>query len=252
MLTGRILDWSDERRADLASMVQRLIARSGEPVIRQALRQAMRILGNQFVLGETIEAALANAEPEARLGYRFSFDMLGEAARTEDDAARYADRYAEAVSVIADFAGPPPARIEEALHHRPGLSVKLSALHPRYQPSQGARLKSELGKRLSGIAHAMREANCRSIDAEEADKLDLSLALMKPLSPIQLAGWAEAALPCRLTANVRSPWLIGLPRWPKPRAGASRCASSRAPIGTARSNGRKKRDSRATPCSRAR
>ena len=90
MLTGRILDWSGRRQADLASMVQRLIARSGEPVIRQALRQAMRILGNQFVLGETIEEALANAEDEAEQGYRFSFDMLGEAARTEDDAERYA------------------------------------------------------------------------------------------------------------------------------------------------------------------
>jgi RHH-type proline utilization regulon transcriptional repressor/proline dehydrogenase/delta 1-pyrroline-5-carboxylate dehydrogenase len=191
MLTGRILDWSDERRADLASMVQRLIARSGEPVIRQALRQAMRILGNQFVLGETIEAALANAEPEARLGYRFSFDMLGEAARTEDDAARYADRYAGAVSAIADFAGPSQARTEAELHHRPGLSVKLSALHPRYQPSQEPRLKTELGKRLSGIAHAMREAWLPlTIDAEEADKLDLSLALMEPLfTDPKLAGW---------------------------------------------------------------
>ena len=74
-------------------MIQRLIGRSGEPVIRQALRQAMRILGGQFVLGRTIEEALANAEDEAEQGYRFSFDMLGEAARTADDAERYAARY---------------------------------------------------------------------------------------------------------------------------------------------------------------
>jgi len=191
MLTGRILDWSEKRQIDLASMVQRLIARSGEKVIRQALRQAMRILGNQFVLGETIEEALTNAEPEARLGYRFSFDMLGEAARTEDDAARYADRYAEAVSAIANFAGPAQARTEAELHHRPGLSVKLSALHPRYQSSQEPRLKAELGKRLSGLARAMREAWLPlTIDAEEADKLDLSLALVEPLfvDP-KLAGW---------------------------------------------------------------
>ena len=86
MLTGHLLDWSGNRQSDPASMVQRLVARSGEPVIRQALRQAMRILGNQFVLGETIEAALANAEDEAEQGYRFSFDMLGEAARSADDA----------------------------------------------------------------------------------------------------------------------------------------------------------------------
>ena len=95
MLTGRILDWGEGRQTDVASMVQCLIARSGEPVIRKALRQAMRILGNQFVLGETIEEALVNAEDEAEQGYRFSFDMLGEAARTGEDAERYALRYEE-------------------------------------------------------------------------------------------------------------------------------------------------------------
>ncbi len=101
MLTGHLLDWSGNRQSDPASMVQRLIARSGEPVIRQALRQAMRILGKQFVLGETIEEALANGEDEAEQGYRFSFDMLGEAARTADDAERYASRYEEAADAIA-------------------------------------------------------------------------------------------------------------------------------------------------------
>ncbi|MBC8013955.1 MAG: bifunctional proline dehydrogenase/L-glutamate gamma-semialdehyde dehydrogenase PutA, partial [Methyloceanibacter sp.] len=190
MLTGRILDWSEKRQLDLASMVQRLIARSGEPVIRQALRQAMRILGNQFVLGETIDEALANGEPEAQQGYSFSFDMLGEAARTEDDAKRYAERYAAAVGAIADFAGP-PVRTEGELHHRPGLSVKLSALHPRYQPSQTARLIAELVPQLSTLAHAMRAAWLPlTIDAEEADKLDLSLGLLEPLfADPALSGW---------------------------------------------------------------
>ena len=83
MLTGRVIDWGTGDGGNLAGMVQRLIARSGEPVIRNALRQAMRILGGQFVLGQTIEQALANGEDETRAGYRFSFDMLGEAARTE-------------------------------------------------------------------------------------------------------------------------------------------------------------------------
>src|SRR6516164_5682211 len=86
MLTGRIVDWSETSRDDPAGLVQRLIARSGEPVIRQALRQAMRILGRQFVLGQTIDEALANAEEEREQGYRFSFDMLGESARTAEDA----------------------------------------------------------------------------------------------------------------------------------------------------------------------
>ena len=125
-------------------MIQRLIGRSGEPVIREALRQAMRILGGQFVLGQTIEEALANAEDEAEQGYRFSFDMLGEAARTADDAERYATRYHEAVEAIADWAGSPHMRDEEELCARPGLSVKLSALHPRYQPAQEERLREEL------------------------------------------------------------------------------------------------------------
>ncbi|MGH6792709.1 MAG: proline dehydrogenase family protein, partial [Methyloceanibacter sp.] len=182
MLTGRIVDWGEGRGKDFASLTQRLIARSGEPVIRQAVRQAMRILGNQFVLGETIEAALANAADEAAQGYRFSFDMLGEAARTAEDAERYTQRYEDAVASIAKWAGPPAARSEEELHRRPGLSVKLSALHPRYQPSQEARLHGELVPRLTELAVAMREAWLPlTIDAEEADKLELSLALLEPL-----------------------------------------------------------------------
>ena len=91
MLTGRVVDWGEGEGNTPAGMIQRLIARSGEPVIRQALRQAMRILGGQFVLGRTIEEALAKAEDEAEQGYRFSFDMLGEAARTAADAERYSD-----------------------------------------------------------------------------------------------------------------------------------------------------------------
>ncbi len=191
MLTGHVVDWGEGKGKDLASLVQRLIGRSGEPVIRQALRQAMRILGNQFVLGETIEAALANATEEAREGYRFSFDMLGEAARTADDARRYMARYDAAVSAIAAWAGEPPARSDEALQARPGLSVKLSALHPRYQPSQEVRLQTELVPPLTELAATMRDAWLPlTIDAEEAERLDLSLALLEPLfTDPALADW---------------------------------------------------------------
>jgi RHH-type proline utilization regulon transcriptional repressor/proline dehydrogenase/delta 1-pyrroline-5-carboxylate dehydrogenase len=191
MLTGRIVDWAESDEGDFASRLQRLIARSGETVIRQALRQAMRILGRQFVLGETISEALANAEEERSQGYRFSFDMLGEAARSEDDASRYTARYLEAAEAIAAWAGEPSARADEELHSRPGLSVKLSALHPRYQPSQEARLHAELRPRLFALAHLMREAWLPlTIDAEEADKLDLSLSLIEPLfSDPALSGW---------------------------------------------------------------
>ncbi|WP_204376689.1 bifunctional proline dehydrogenase/L-glutamate gamma-semialdehyde dehydrogenase PutA [Methyloceanibacter marginalis] len=191
MLTGHMLDWGEDDGADLGSRLQRLIGRSGEPVIRQALRHAMRILGNQFVLGQTIEEALDNASFESSQGYRFSFDMLGEAARTAEDATRYADRYLEAAAAIAAWAGAPEARSEEALRTRPGLSVKLSALHPRYDPSQEARLHDELLPRLRALARTMREAWLPlTIDAEEAERLDLSLALLEPLfADPRLTGW---------------------------------------------------------------
>jgi RHH-type transcriptional regulator, proline utilization regulon repressor / proline dehydrogenase / delta 1-pyrroline-5-carboxylate dehydrogenase len=191
MLTGRVIDWGEGEGNSPGSMVQRLIGRSGEPVIRQALRQAMRILGGQFVLGQTIGDALGNAEDEAAEGYRFSFDMLGEAARTAEDAERYAVRYREAVEAIAAWAGSPDSREENALQARHGLSVKLSALHPRYQPSQAAQLREELLPTLRELAMAMRDAWLPlTIDAEEQDKLDLSLDLLEALliDPA-LAGW---------------------------------------------------------------
>jgi RHH-type transcriptional regulator, proline utilization regulon repressor / proline dehydrogenase / delta 1-pyrroline-5-carboxylate dehydrogenase len=215
MLTGRLLDWSENKQADPASMVQRLVASSGEPVIRQALRRAMRILGNQFVLGETIEAALANAEDEAEQGYRFSFDMLGEAARTAQDAERYSLRYEEAAQAIAAWAGHPSARSDDDLIGRPGLSVKLSALHPRYQPSQQARLEAELPPALRDLALAMREAWLPlTVDAEEADRLDLSLALMETLfADPALSGWNGLGLAVQAYSKRALPlidWLAGV------------------------------------------
>ena len=215
MLTGHMVDWGEGKGKDLASLVQRLIGRSGEPVIRQALRQAMRILGNQFVLGETIGAALKNATDEARQGYRFSFDMLGEAARTAEDATRYAARYDAAVTAIAAWAGEPQARTDEVLHQRPGLSVKLSALHPRYQPSQEARLQVELVPRLSALARAMRDFWLPlTIDAEEAERLNLSLALLEPLfTDPALAGWNGLGLAVQGYSKRALPlidWLAGV------------------------------------------
>ena len=217
MLTGHIIDWREKPYTDLTTMIQRLIARSGEPVIRQALRQAMRILGKQFVIGETIESAIANTREEAEQGYRFSFDMLGEAARTRADAEGYADRYHAAVEAIADYAGPPLARTKKELHERPGLSVKLSALHPRYQPSQENQLKTELLPRLLNLAQAMREAWLPlTVDAEEADKLDLSLALVEPLlTDSTLEGWDGLGLAVQAYSKRALPlidWLVDLAR----------------------------------------
>ena len=191
VLTGRVIDWSEGEGNTPGGMIQRLIGRSGEPVIRQALRQAMRILGGQFVLGQTIADALANAEDEAANDYRFSFDMLGEAARTAEDAAAHTARYHAAVEAIADWAGSPHLRDEEELQARPGLSVKLSALHSRYQPSQEERLREDLLPALQELAVAMREAWLPlTVDAEEQDKLELSLGLFETLlTDPALAGW---------------------------------------------------------------
>ena len=215
MLTGHMVDWGEDGGTDLGARLQRLIARSGEPVIREAMRRAMRILGNQFVLGETIEAALNTAAYERSQGYRFSFDMLGEAARTAEDADRYAARYADAATAIAAWAGVPEARTDETLHARPGLSVKLSALHPRYVPSQEAQLREELVPRLTSLARAMREAWLQlTIDAEEAERLDLSLSLLEPLfTDPDLAGWNGLGLAVQAYSKRTLPlidWLAGV------------------------------------------
>ncbi|HKD57040.1 MAG TPA: proline dehydrogenase family protein, partial [Hyphomicrobiaceae bacterium] len=135
MLTGRLVRLAGERGAGPAGILKRLVARSGEPLIRQALRQAMKILGDNFVLGRTIKEALARAAPYEARGYRFSYDMLGERAKTAADAERYFHRYLAAIAAIGAAKGRPP-RDGDGLMARPGVSVKLSAIHPRFEPGK--------------------------------------------------------------------------------------------------------------------
>ncbi|MBB3982361.1 RHH-type proline utilization regulon transcriptional repressor/proline dehydrogenase/delta 1-pyrroline-5-carboxylate dehydrogenase [Sphingobium fontiphilum] len=182
MLTGKLIDVDDEPRRDLKGWLTRLTQRVGEPVIRQAVAAAVRIMGEQFVLGRTINAALARAKKEAML---CSFDMLGEGARTAADAERYEQIYAAAIQAVgraADGAGP------ENGH---GVSVKLSALCPRYEAVQEKRVWTELYPRmlrLAGLA-ARYDLNF-AIDAEEADRLVISLKLFERLARApELAGW---------------------------------------------------------------
>ncbi|MDP2618893.1 MAG: bifunctional proline dehydrogenase/L-glutamate gamma-semialdehyde dehydrogenase PutA [Hyphomicrobiales bacterium] len=188
MLTGRVVDLGEGEGSDVASLVKRLVAKSGEPIIRQAMRHAMRIIGGQFVLGRTIEEALRLGEPQARQGYRFSFDMLGEAAMTARDAARYLDAYLHAAEIIAKHAGLGEG---ESIFARPGVSIKLSALHPRFEPRQRARIMAELVPRLSGLVAAARERGLAlTIDAEEMDRLDLTLGVFAALiGDRAAAGW---------------------------------------------------------------
>jgi RHH-type proline utilization regulon transcriptional repressor/proline dehydrogenase/delta 1-pyrroline-5-carboxylate dehydrogenase len=191
MLTGRIVKLRDAKGASPANLVKRLVVRSGEPVIRQALRQAMRIMGDQFVLGRTIKEALGRAAPLEAKGYRFSYDMLGEAAKTARDAERYFERYMEAIEAVGRAAGRLHSDHPDALMERPSLSVKLSALHPRFEPGKEERLDRELLARLVKLAEAARARGLGlTFDAEEQDRLDLSLGLFaKTVTDRRLEGW---------------------------------------------------------------
>jgi RHH-type proline utilization regulon transcriptional repressor/proline dehydrogenase/delta 1-pyrroline-5-carboxylate dehydrogenase len=195
MLTGRLVRLAGHRGAGPAAILKRLVARSGEPLIRQALRQAMKILGDNFVLGRTIKEALARAVPYEAQGYRFSYDMLGERAKTAADAERYFDRYIGAIAAIGAAKGPPP-RDGDRLMARPGVSVKLSAIHPRFEPGKEVRLRGELLVRLVTLAAAAREQGLSlTVDAEEQDRLDLTLGLFASAfcDPV-LDGWPGLGL----------------------------------------------------------
>jgi RHH-type transcriptional regulator, proline utilization regulon repressor / proline dehydrogenase / delta 1-pyrroline-5-carboxylate dehydrogenase len=170
MLTGRLVDV--EGLDDASGTIRRLAARVGEPIVRAAVAQAVRIMGEQFVLGRSIEDAIARAAKENLL---CSFDMLGEGARTPADAAHYEGAYATAIAAIDKIASGP--------EHAHGISVKLSALSPRYEATQEARVWSELYPRLKRLAEMAARADINfTIDAEEADRLVLSLKLLERLA----------------------------------------------------------------------
>ncbi|HET8726049.1 MAG TPA: bifunctional proline dehydrogenase/L-glutamate gamma-semialdehyde dehydrogenase PutA [Alphaproteobacteria bacterium] len=185
MLTGRVVKPDAEDMKQPRTILNRLIRRLGEPVIRQAMIQAMRILGRQFVMGRTIEEALDRAEgPEAK-GYRYSYDMLGEAARTHKDAERYFNAYQKAIDAIGKrSAGRGPVK-------GPGISVKLSALHPRYEAARREEAIALLSERLKALALRARKHDIGfTVDAEEADRLDLSLDIIERVfGDPDLNGW---------------------------------------------------------------
>ena len=185
MLTGRVLQLNEGERRDFGGLLRRLVQRSGEPVIRAAMSQAMKILGKQFVMGRTIEEALERAKPLEAKGYRYSYDMLGEGARTLEDADRYLKSYLDAIAAIGK------ASAGRGIYDGPGISVKLSALHPRYEQAQRDRTLQELLPRIREVALAAKAQNIgMTIDAEEATRLDLSLELIEGLSlDPSLKGW---------------------------------------------------------------
>jgi len=174
MLTGKLVDVDDEARSDLPNFLKRLVGRLGEPVIRQAVATAVKIMGEQFVVGRTIEAALKRSDRE---NWLCSFDMLGEGARTAADAERYEKIYADAIEAVGKTAkGEGPERGH-------GVSVKLSALSPRYQAVQEDRVWDELYPRILRLALIAAKYDINyTIDAEEADRLALSLKLLERLA----------------------------------------------------------------------
>lgn len=181
MLTGRVLD--DDR--GMAQPLRRVIKRLGEPVIRTAVARAMRVMGQQFVLGVDINAAMKRAAGMEAQGFTYSYDMLGEAARTDEDAKSYHLAYSRAISAIAT------ACTSDSVAQNPGISVKLSALHARYEDAQRDRVMAELVPRLRSLAMLAKSAGQGfNVDAEEADRLTLSLDVIEAVvSDPALAGW---------------------------------------------------------------
>ncbi len=182
MLTGRVLD---DETPGITRHLRGAVKRLGEPVIRTAVARAMREMGRQFVLGETIEKAMARAAGMQAKGFTYSYDMLGEAARTDSDAKHYHLAYSKAISAIASHC------TQSSVAENPGISVKLSALHPRYEVAQSAVVMRDLVPRLRSLAILAKSAGMGfNIDAEEADRLAISLDVIEAvISEPALAGW---------------------------------------------------------------
>jgi RHH-type proline utilization regulon transcriptional repressor/proline dehydrogenase/delta 1-pyrroline-5-carboxylate dehydrogenase len=213
MLTGKLTRIDPRDAGDPRGWYARFAARAGEPVVRVALRQAMKVMAEQFVLGRTIGEALAHSGPSDGMAWRHSYDMLGEAALTMDDAARYFDAYRDAIDAIGAAAGPG----ERSVFARPSISIKLSALHPRYEYPQRERVYAELVPALTALAARARMHRIGvTIDAEESDRLELSLEIFARLrADPALADWEGLGLAIQAyqkRARAVAGWVVGLAR----------------------------------------
>ena len=184
LITGKLVD--NYENNDLSGLLLKLIARGGEPLIRMAMATSVRFLGDQFVMGETIDKALNRSVEKEALGYQFSYDMLGEAALTDDDSMRYMQSYIDAIHAVGT------ANNGRGVINGPGISVKLSAIHPRYQRAQQDRVVNELYPRLKHLYMLAKQYQIAIfIDAEESERLEVSLDLLEMLtSDPDLAGFA--------------------------------------------------------------
>lgn len=203
LLTGKIYSPTLNRQKSLTTSLKRFVSRAGTSVIRPIIMQGMKIIGKQFVMGRTIDEALKHAKKLEAVGYRYSYDMLGEAARTAKDAEKYFKSYAQAIEAIgAEANGLGPIQ-------GPGISIKLSALHPRYEFAKRERVLAELVPQLLQLAHMAKAKNIGlTIDAEEADRLDLSLDVIEAVfvDP-SLKGWEGFGLAVQ-SYQKRAPFVI--------------------------------------------
>ncbi len=203
MLTGRMVNLAGETERNTSGAFKRLIGRMGEPAIRLAVRQAMRIMGHQFVMGRTIEEALQRSRSGENAEYRYSFDMLGEGALTQKDADRYQQAYRDAIKAIG-VGGPYPD-----VFAAPSISVKLSALHPRYEFNKRARVMAELLPVVLELAQLAKAQGIGfTIDAEESERLELSLELIAAVfADPSLDGWQGYGLAVQAYQK-RAPFVI--------------------------------------------
>jgi len=203
LLTGRLVNLADGSGDDFNGALRRLVARVGDPAIRAAVRQAMRIMGHQFVMGRDIEEALDRSLKKENAVFRYSFDMLGESALTADTAERYQQDYRNAIAALG--ARGPYANHTDA----PSISVKLSALFPRYEVAQRARAHQALTEKLLELSQlAMKHGIALSVDAEEADRLELSLDVIGDVfAHPSLEGWNGLGIVVQAYAK-RTPFVI--------------------------------------------
>lgn len=187
MLTGQILSLDDVSKSNPGQLLGKMVSRAGEPVVRTAMRQAMKIMGHQFVMGRTIEEAIKRSVKKDVLPYRHSYDMLGESALTSADAQRYLENYHSGIESIGRSIDSAPADVFAA----PGISVKLSALHPRYEFTHEERVMRELVPEVLELAkHAKKIGIGLTIDSEEADRLEMWLNIFETVyRDPALAGW---------------------------------------------------------------
>src|ERR1700754_1718889 len=192
MLTGRVVRPPEDAERDPAGFFQRMVREAGEPVIRAAMMQAMRIMGEQFVMGRTIKEAIKRGQRGVKKGEAgsHSYDMLGEGARTMSDARRYWQSYSDAIGEVG------AARTGSSPETADGISVKLSALHPAYRAVQSERIHRELYSQVLELAKLAAKANINfTLDAEEADRLVLSLELLERLAKEKdLGSWTGLGL----------------------------------------------------------